>query len=124
VLQSGAEDRVEGACSYMGSRYIVEHLNHLGIVAEVCREIGVAAWLDQQDPGSRQPVSASVMCRHCSPWPTSPCCAPTRPAPKEVRCLLWWLADAAGALRWSSWRRRQGTTWRCHYRRRLGLRPP
>jgi hypothetical protein len=28
----------------MAARYVVEHLNHLGIVAEVCREIGVAAW--------------------------------------------------------------------------------
>jgi hypothetical protein len=36
----------------MASRYVVEHLNHLGIVAEVCREIGVAAWLDQQDPAN------------------------------------------------------------------------
>ena len=34
----------------MAARYVVEHLNHLGIVAEVCREIGVAAWLDSQDP--------------------------------------------------------------------------
>ena len=34
----------------MASRYVVEHLNHLGIVAEVCREIGVAAWLDERDP--------------------------------------------------------------------------
>jgi len=24
---------------------VVEHLNHLGIVTEVCREIGVAEWL-------------------------------------------------------------------------------
>jgi transposase len=44
----------------MGSRYVVEHLNHLGIVAEVCREIGVADWLDQQDPGSRQQVSVGT----------------------------------------------------------------
>jgi Domain of unknown function (DUF4277) len=44
----------------MGSRFVVEHLNHLGIVAEVCREIGVAAWLDQQDPGSRQQVSVGT----------------------------------------------------------------
>lgn len=44
----------------MGSRYIVEHLNHLGIVAEVCREIGVADWLDQQDRGSRQQVSVGT----------------------------------------------------------------
>jgi transposase len=42
------------------SRFVVEHLNHLGIVAEVCREIGVAAWLDQQDPGNRQQVSVGT----------------------------------------------------------------
>jgi hypothetical protein len=36
---------------------VVEHLNHLGIVAEVCREIGVAESLNAQDPGSRQQVS-------------------------------------------------------------------
>jgi uncharacterized protein DUF4277 len=44
----------------MRSRYVVEHLNHLGIVAEVCREIGVAAWLDQQEPGNRQQVSVGT----------------------------------------------------------------
>src|SRR5215472_6782834 len=44
----------------MTSRYVVEHLNHLGIVAEVCREIGVAEWLDQQDPGKRQYVSVGT----------------------------------------------------------------
>jgi transposase len=35
---------------------VVEHLNHLGIVAEVCREIGVAEWLNAQEPASRQQV--------------------------------------------------------------------
>jgi transposase len=44
----------------MGSRFVVEHLNHLGIVAAVCREIGVADWLDQQDPGNRQQVSVGT----------------------------------------------------------------
>ncbi len=44
----------------MVARYVVEHLNHLGIVAEVCREIGVAAWLDSHDPTSRQRVSAGT----------------------------------------------------------------
>lgn len=39
---------------------VVEHLNHLGIVAEVCREIGVAEWLDAQDPTSRQRVSVGT----------------------------------------------------------------
>ena len=44
----------------MGARYVVEHLNHLGIVAEVCREIGVADWLDHQEPGNRQHVSVGT----------------------------------------------------------------
>jgi transposase len=44
----------------MASWYVVEHLNHLGIVAEVCREIGVANWLDAQDPGHRQYVSVGT----------------------------------------------------------------
>ena len=44
----------------MASRYVVEHLNHLGIVAEVCREIGVADWLDQQEPTHRQQVSVGT----------------------------------------------------------------
>jgi hypothetical protein len=34
----------------------VERLDHLGIVAEVCREIGVAEWLNAQDTRSRQKV--------------------------------------------------------------------
>ncbi len=44
----------------MTSRYVVEHLTHLGIVAEICREIGVTDWLDQQEPGHRQHVSAGT----------------------------------------------------------------
>src|SRR5262249_32336277 len=44
----------------MAPRYVVEHLNHLGIVAEVCREIGVADYLDQQAPGHRQQVSVGT----------------------------------------------------------------
>jgi transposase len=44
----------------MVTRFVVEHLNHLGIVAEVCREIGVAEWLDQQDPTKRQQVSVGT----------------------------------------------------------------
>ena len=30
--------------------YINERLDHLGIVAGVCQEIGLAAWLDAQEP--------------------------------------------------------------------------
>jgi transposase len=44
----------------MAEPYVVEHLNHLGIVAEVCREIGVAEWLDQQDPERQQQVSVGT----------------------------------------------------------------
>jgi transposase len=44
----------------MPNQYVVEHLNHLGIVAEVCREIGVADWLDQQEPTRRQQVSVGT----------------------------------------------------------------
>ena len=44
----------------MAFEVVVEHLNHLGIVAEVCREIGVAEWLDTQDPTSRQRVSVGT----------------------------------------------------------------
>src|SRR5215468_10578633 len=58
--KTGRDRGVEGACGCMGSRYEVEHLNHLGIVAEVCREIGVADWLDRQEPGHRQQVSVGT----------------------------------------------------------------
>jgi len=44
----------------MASPYVVEHLQHLGIVAAVCREIGVAEWLDAQEPGNRQQVSVGT----------------------------------------------------------------
>lgn len=44
----------------MASQYQVEHLNHLGIVAEVCREIGVAEWLESQDPTNRQRISVGT----------------------------------------------------------------
>jgi DNA-binding transcriptional LysR family regulator len=41
-------------------RYMNERLDHLGIVAGVCQEIGLAAWLDAQGPGNRQQVSAGT----------------------------------------------------------------
>ena len=37
--------------------YFNERLDHLGIVAGVCPEIGLAPWLDAQECGSRQQVS-------------------------------------------------------------------
>jgi hypothetical protein len=40
--------------------YVNERLDYLGIVAGVCQEIGLAAWLDAQDPGSRQQVSVGT----------------------------------------------------------------
>ena len=42
--------------------YVNERLDHLGIVAGVCREIGLAVWLDEQDPTNRQQVSV----RNCN----------------------------------------------------------
>jgi len=41
-------------------RYINERLDHLGIVAGICHEIGLAAWLDAQDPGHRHQVSVGT----------------------------------------------------------------
>ena len=41
-------------------RYVNERLDHLGIVAGVCQEIGLAAWLDAQDPDNRQQVSVGT----------------------------------------------------------------
>jgi len=49
-----------GACWATIQLTFNKHLNHLGIVAEVCREIGVAEWLDQQEPGNRQHVSVGT----------------------------------------------------------------
>jgi hypothetical protein len=40
--------------------YINERLDHLGIVAGVCQEIGLANWLDAQEPGNRQHVSVGT----------------------------------------------------------------
>src|SRR6266480_5853568 len=40
--------------------YVNERLDHLGIIAGVCQEIGLAAWLDAQDPGNRQQVSVGT----------------------------------------------------------------
>lgn len=37
--------------------YISERLDHLGIIAGVCQEIGLGQWLDAQEPGKRQQVS-------------------------------------------------------------------
>ena len=44
----------------MAFEVVVEHLNHLGIVAEVCREIGVAEWLDAASWASSQQVSVGT----------------------------------------------------------------
>src|SRR3989449_8332781 len=40
--------------------YINERLDHLGIVADVCQEIGLATWLDAQEPTNRQQVSVGT----------------------------------------------------------------
>lgn len=43
--------------------YTVERLDHLGIVAGVCQEIGLAEFLDEQARGSRQRVSVGTATR-------------------------------------------------------------
>jgi hypothetical protein len=52
--------------------YINERLDHLGIVAGVCQEIGLAAWLDAQEPEHRQQVSVGTATvnngRHGAQW--------------------------------------------------------
>jgi DNA-binding transcriptional LysR family regulator len=40
--------------------YVNERLDHLGIVAGVCQELRLAAWLDAQEPGNRQQVSVGT----------------------------------------------------------------
>ncbi len=40
--------------------YINERLDHLGIVAGVCQEIGLGEWLDAQEPDNRQQVSVGT----------------------------------------------------------------
>jgi len=42
------------------SGYVAERLDHLGIVAGVCREIGVAEWLDAQDTHSHERVGVGT----------------------------------------------------------------
>src|SRR5258707_6110563 len=37
--------------------YVNERLDHLGIVAGVCQEIGLAGWVDAPAPERREPVS-------------------------------------------------------------------
>jgi hypothetical protein len=44
----------------MAESYVVEHLHHLGIMAEVCREIGRAEWLNQQDLARQPQVSVGT----------------------------------------------------------------
>ncbi len=40
--------------------YVNERLDHLGIVAGVCQEIGLAAWLNAQEPTNRHQVSVGI----------------------------------------------------------------
>jgi transposase len=59
----GINDKVQAITIWrkpMAELYVVEHLNHLGIAAEVCREIGVAEWLNEQDPTHQQHVSVGT----------------------------------------------------------------
>jgi len=49
---------VGGAPAHDG--YVAERLDHLGIVAGVCREIGLAEWLDRQDVQSHERVGVGT----------------------------------------------------------------
>jgi transposase len=40
--------------------YVAERLDHLGIVAGVCREIGLATWLDAQDEQTHERVGVGT----------------------------------------------------------------
>ena len=40
--------------------YVNERLDHLGIVAGVCKEIGLAEWLDAQDEQSHERVGVGT----------------------------------------------------------------
>ena len=40
--------------------YVAERLDHLGIAAGVCQEIGLAEWLDEQDTQSHERVSVGT----------------------------------------------------------------
>src|SRR5947209_3856539 len=48
--------------------YINERLDHLGIVAGVCQEIGLAAWLDAQDRQSPTSECGDGNSRDDSEW--------------------------------------------------------
>jgi hypothetical protein len=43
-----------------GVSYVPERLDHLGIVAGVCREIGLAEWLDARDEHTHERVSVGT----------------------------------------------------------------
>ena len=51
---------VEGNGAPGPEAYVAERLDHLGIVAGVCREIGLAQWLDTQDGQSHERVSVGT----------------------------------------------------------------
>ncbi len=49
-----------GAGSNNGAASVAERLDHLGIVARICRKIGLVAWLDAQDEGSPEHVRVRI----------------------------------------------------------------
>lgn len=73
--------------------YVAERLDHLGIVAGVCREIGLAEWLDGQDTQSheRVGVGTATLAMILNGLGFSNCrlyLAPQFFATKAVECLL------------------------------------
>jgi transposase len=51
---------VDGGSGPGSAGYVAERLDHLGIVAGVCREIGLAKWLDGQDAQSHERVGVGT----------------------------------------------------------------
>jgi transposase len=55
------EPTKEGGLNMAGrEEYVNERLDHLGILAGVCQEIELVAWLDAQERGNRQQVSVGT----------------------------------------------------------------
>jgi hypothetical protein len=59
-VRRGGEARIEVGGVPGSDAYVAERLDHLGIVAGVCREIGLATWLDAQDEQTHERVGVGT----------------------------------------------------------------
>jgi hypothetical protein len=77
--------RIEVGGAPGSDAYVAERLDHLGIVAGVCREIGLAEWLDAQETHRHERVSVGTAtvalilnglgCSHRRRYVVPQCCA-------------------------------------------------